>query len=113
MSGSKPMPPERRIATFWLKVNKTGECWLWTGARFRSGYGAIKVRGRLRRVHRFAWEIHFGEIPPGKVVCHRCDTRACVRPDHLFVDTQKENIRDMHAKGRGWAHQLKAAKEGR
>jgi len=83
-------------------VQKTSTCWLWTGALFDDGYGAFQVIGRARRAHRFAY-LHFvGEILDGMLVLHRCDTPRCVRPDHLWVGTSADNMRDMAAKGRGY-----------
>lgn len=91
--------PER----FWAKVNKTGECWLWTASFDGRGYGQIGAGpGRNKRSHRVAWELTYGPIPEGMYVCHHCDTKACVRPDHLFLGTHGDNVRDMIAKKRSW-----------
>lgn len=90
-------PSER--ARFWGRVDKSGDCWLWTGLKTH-GYGSVWLAGRVMRAHRAAVLLAGGVIPPGSVVCHRCDTPACVRPEHLFVSTQRENMADMHAKGR-------------
>lgn len=91
------------IDRFWMKVDKTGDCWLWTASVDRKGYGQIQQggrSGRLLRAHRVSWEIEFDAIPPGVQVCHRCDVRRCVRPAHLFLGTNDDNVADMQAKGR-------------
>lgn len=89
-------PVEER---FWSKVDKSGPCWLWTGATLKDGYGNLKVGGRTVQAHRLSWEMHHGAEPSGQV-CHTCDNPSCVRPDHLFVGDQADNMRDMAAKGR-------------
>lgn len=85
---------------FWLKVNKTGPCWLWTASQHSEGYGHIRGDKTMRKAHRVSWELHFGAIPDGLFVCHHCDERRCVRPDHLFLGTALSNHRDMSRKGR-------------
>jgi hypothetical protein len=92
---------EKQIRNFWNKVEKTDTCWLWTGCGLRSGYGQLKVEGKMRLAHRVSWLIHFGEIIDGLCVCHKCDVRECIRPDHLFLGTDSDNMRDMVMKGRG------------
>lgn len=86
---------------FWSKVDKSGECWLWTaGKKSENGYGHVKVCRRTLRTHRASWMMAYGEIPEGKLVCHKCDTPSCVRPDHLFLGTSNDNSADKVAKGR-------------
>ena len=75
-------------------------CWLWTGPYFPNGYGCCaKVYGS-RLAHRASYLLHVGTIPPGAFVCHRCDVKGCVNPEHLFLATHDENMADMRAKGR-------------
>jgi hypothetical protein len=88
---------------FWEKVKKGigDECWQWIGARSRHGYGNFGIRpGRTARAHRFSYEQERGPIPVGLMVLHRCDNRLCVNPEHLFIGTQIDNMRDMVLKGR-------------
>lgn len=86
---------------FWSKVNMTDDCWLWTAAVCKSnGYGKFGLRGKTPDAHRVAWELVFGEIPSGMLVCHKCDVKLCVRPDHLFLGTHRDNMRDAVSKGR-------------
>lgn len=84
---------------FWSKVHKTEKCWNWIGSQIAGRYGGFN-NGQSLLAHRFSWMIHFGKIPDGLCVCHKCDNGFCVRPDHLFLGTQLENVRDMHQKGR-------------
>jgi hypothetical protein len=88
-------------ARFWAKVEKTDSCWLWQGAKDRSGYGNFCLPGpRYTKAHRVAWLLETGVFPTGLLVCHHCDTPGCVRPDHLFLGTPLDNNRDCQAKGR-------------
>lgn len=83
---------------FWSFVAKSDGCWTWTGTTMR-GYGQFKTT-RLEQAHRVSWRMHFGPIPAGRSVCHSCDNPPCVRPDHLWLGTHAQNMRDMALKGR-------------
>ena len=78
----------------------TSSCVEWQGARHKQGYGNTRYNGKGMGAHRRAWIEAHGPIADGMHVLHRCDNPACVRPDHLFLGTQRDNIADMDAKGR-------------
>lgn len=92
------IPPAER---FWKYVDKTATCWLWTASVYPAGYGSFShAPGKHMGAHRYSWELHFGPIPDGLFVCHTCDVKTCVRPDHLWLGTSAENTADKVAKGR-------------
>lgn len=105
-SGSKgkreeQIPEPDLIFKFWSNVLKTDSCWLWTKAK-RKGYGQFVVNGKAQQAHRVAYQIANGSIDTKSVVMHKCDNPSCVNPAHLSLGTQKENIADMHNKGRAY-----------
>ncbi len=88
-----------RFLHFLQEVDQSG-CWLWRASScFADGYGHFSY-GKGTRAHRAAWLLWKGEIPDGLFVCHKCDVRNCVNPDHLFLGTCKDNIMDCVSKGR-------------
>lgn len=92
---------------FWSKVDLKGpdDCWEWQASKLPDGYGSFGVRSRVvDKAHRVSWVLKNGPIPDGMSVCHRCDNPPCVNPDHLFLGTQQDNMKDMVSKGRHGLH---------
>jgi len=86
---------------FWSKVNKIANgCWEWTASKNKWGYGKFWLNCKSTRAHRFSYELYNGPISNDLHVCHTCDNPACVRPDHLFLGTDKDNMEDKVKKGR-------------
>lgn len=82
----------REVESFWRKVDKSGECWLWTGARHSTGYGSFTIAGRQQLAHRVAYFASHGAVPDGLEIDHSCRNKRCVRPDHLRLATHKQNM---------------------
>lgn len=82
-----------------VKIDAPG-CWLWLGAR-TNGYGvmALGYGNKNTKAHILSFRIHHGEVPVGREVCHRCNQKLCVRPDHLYAGTHKENLQQAKKDG--------------
>lgn len=88
-------------ARFFYKVTvEENNCCTWEAARQGRGYGHFWLNGHHMLAHRVSWVIHYGPIPEGMMVLHRCDNPGCVNPQHLFLGSQQENMLDMISKGR-------------
>lgn len=99
---------------FWSRcVPRPSGCLEWQGSRNRDGYGRAPWGGSRVLAHRVAWTIAVGVIPAGMFVCHRCDNPPCCNPDHLFVGTNRDNMRDARAKGRTRNGGLRGSRHGR
>lgn len=89
---------------FWSKVDKSRECWIWTAGKDKNGYGKFSIKHISYRAHRVSYA-YFVALKPEALfvralVCHTCDNPACVRPQHLFLGTNQDNMSDKVAKGR-------------
>ncbi len=102
-----------QITRFWSRVDKSGgpdACWPWTAAQSGNGYGAFQTSTRQEASHRVAWTLKHGAIPDGLFICHHCDNPLCCNESHLFLGSNRDNLRDAARKGRtasgdrNWAH---------
>ncbi|MFZ4539333.1 HNH endonuclease signature motif containing protein [Propionivibrio sp.] len=83
-----------------IKIDINSECWIWQGNINKTGHGRFRVSGKMLVASRVSYQLFIGEIPENMLVCHKCDVRSCVNPDHLFVGTYQDNYDDMVEKGR-------------
>lgn len=93
-----PSPPFKRLMSGFT-IDKRTECWLWTGTKYRNGYGWIKVFGKVISAHRYSYELHKGPIPDGNEVLHSCDVKHCINPDHLRIGSHSENMKEASYRG--------------
>ena len=95
------------IDRFWERVDRSGDCWVWTSTRNERGYGVVIVQSPgdpsvplHMKAHRLSYLIEYGPPPADLFVLHTCDNPPCVNPAHLFLGTARDNAQDMAAKGR-------------
>jgi hypothetical protein len=98
--------PQKAIDRFWDRVDKQRDgCWRWIMGPTNSGYGLMYVRylgkrtSQMLSAHRFSYQLHYGPIPKGMSVLHRCDVKLCVNPGHLYLGTARDNARDAQQRG--------------
>lgn len=106
LTTTKPGPKQslqQSVQRFWSRVDQSAGrfgCWPWTGSRKEKGYGQTYFMGKNVRTHRLAYELEYGPVPNGLLVCHFCDNPTCCNPWHLVAATAKDNTQDMISKGR-------------
>lgn len=88
-----------KIDLFNRQIDKSTECWIWTGKKNKAGYGHFYYKD-LKLAHRVSYLLHYGDFDKSLFVCHKCDNPSCVNPGHLFLGTAKDNFEDMINKGR-------------
>lgn len=102
----KSRTKEQRMEDFACRINENGSlildtpCWEWLGTKNPNGYGSFSSRYFSGLAHRASWEIFVGPIPDGLFICHKCDNKSCVNPEHLFLGTQYDNMQDKAQKDR-------------
>lgn len=92
------------LNNFYTDLSKINECWNWE-KDLLDGYGRVKYKSKMHLAHRLSYRLLIGDIPTGLFVCHHCDNRKCFNPNHLFIGTNDDNMKDMIKKGRhkAWA----------
>ena len=97
------------VDRFWkyVEVNGVNECWPWSASlTVHGGYGQLNDRGKLLKAHRISYEIHYGGVPEGMFVCHRCNNPKCCNPKHLYAGTPKQNWDDTIVAGTRYVPKL-------
>ena len=100
---NRKVPKDQELLRFWGRVDidiSLDVCWEWKGRKNSDGYGEFDYNNTCTFAHRYSWMTLHGEIPKGMVICHKCDNPPCCNPNHLFMGTVQDNVRDRDAKGR-------------
>ena len=84
----------------YYNIDEETSCWIWNRSTNGKGYGYKWYEGRKQLAHRIVWLLLNPKIPEGLFICHSCDVRACINPEHLFIATNQENMIDASQKGR-------------
>lgn len=91
---------EDDLSRFWGKVDKSGDCWKWKASTDRIGYGQMTINSAVVKAHVLSYLVHRGDIPLGADVLHTCDNMQCSNPEHLFLGTHSDNMKDKWVKHR-------------
>ena len=91
--------PTSKLDLFYRQIDKSKDCWEWTGSKSKAGYGLFSYN-KIKLSHRISYYLTYGEFDKKLFVCHKCDNPSCVNPEHLFLGTAKDNFEDMISKGR-------------
>ena len=98
---------QKALNRFSNLLEKTNTCWNWKSTISKRGYGKFFYKNKQMLAHRFSYMIFNGELKHGMYVCHKCDNTKCVNPEHLFLGTNSDNVRDCVKKNRKYVKKIK------